>query len=164
VEFERVYLIERIDGCSLGDFGVVPGCDFVDGPMRCAGEPLACETREQADCDDGCEWTAADLCIGGEVACDTIEPSVIDCYTPFCDLVAICMDEFCEPACQGTARCGDRTDQDECDYMNAWAIGYGASCAWRHVESCAGTPLTACSEYSLGQCEDVAGCYLEPDE
>jgi hypothetical protein len=136
-------------GCSLAEFGVVPGCELADAPLVCTGDALSCDTHGENDCSYGCAWGEADRCTGGEVSC---------AYA-----TAGCPNEFCEETepgyCNGTATCEDRKDEDACDAMNDALAG--SACFWNRVDACTGTP-TPCSDYSFDACVNVPGCHLEP--
>jgi hypothetical protein len=136
-------------GCQLGDFGVVPGCDFVDRPLRCVGTPDTCDVQTDVTCGEvaGCELSDVGRCTGGSVDCATL----IACPVEDCSLSV--------GRCMGTAYCTRRTYQTLCERLN-----YDASdpdlCTWINY-TCTGT-ATPCEELTPEACASQPGCSVEP--
>jgi hypothetical protein len=136
-------------GCRLGDYGVVPGCDFVDRPQRCVGTPDTCDAQTDVTCADiaGCELSDVGRCTGGSADCATL----IACPVDYCSYSA--------GTCSGTAHCRSRTVQTSCERLN-----YDASdpdlCTWIDY-SCAGT-ATPCEDLTPEECGSQPGCSVEP--
>jgi hypothetical protein len=57
------------DECTPADFDLVPGCGFVDGPLRCGGVQLSCENRAELYCNDGCATMTDGSCTGTPASC-----------------------------------------------------------------------------------------------
>lgn len=128
--------------CSLGDYGIVPGCDMTDGEWGCTGAPPACSSQDVANCKWGCTLTGQ--CTGGTISCTSaggIVPSkcmqIVGCHLSV------------DPPCTGTAYCDEQTQENVCSYTD---------CAW--LEHCEGT-ATPCEQYNQTTCGTVPGCMWE---
>ena len=131
------------DSCTLADFDVVPGCDFVSPKATCGGTAKLCSEYLAAECTNvnGCALT--DNCHGENVSCATLFSDASVCYTD-----AGCT--LSNYACTGTINCTSKTTQTNCRTV------YG--CEWV-TDECSGTP-PACSSYSVENCMNHSGCSL----
>jgi hypothetical protein len=133
--------------CALGDFGKVPGCEFVDKPLACTGKRPACSTLDSAACEGagGCTLNKTGRCSGPTLPCE--------------DFFA-CPDGYCQfnGTCSGITSCA----AFKADYQCAGANDNlpDPSCKWE-ASWCEGTPVP-CEQYSQQDCASVPGCELAP--
>jgi hypothetical protein len=137
--------------CGLEDYGVAPGCDFIDQPLRCSGTVPTCEERTSATCTDGDGCTAEDtnICSGG----------TFDCSEFIACPIGDCTFDNNSSTCIGSSRCEQVTTRPDCDAVNENLLS--PRCSWTANFTCTGTAKT-CTSYTPEACESVPGCVLEP--
>jgi hypothetical protein len=137
--------------CELGDYGVVPGCDFIDRPVRCTGTVPECDGRPSETCldGDGCEADDRNICSGGTFDCEEF----IACPVGDCTFTS-------ESTCIGSSSCEQVTNRPDCDALNDNLVA--PRCTWGPSFSCSGT-AKQCPSYTPEACQAVPGCVLEPD-
>jgi len=134
-------------GCSLADFGKVPGCEFVDKPLICTGNQPACSTRSLASCaGTGCKLNETGRCSGPALPCE--------------DFFA-CPDGYCQfenSVCSGVTSCSAYKSKEQCGYPNSNLPE--PRCQWE-ASWCEGEPLP-CERFSQQECASNEGCQLTP--
>ncbi len=109
-----------------------------DSSFECLGTPVACESREIAECTEGCSVLTG--CVGTEVTCESLTDRPMLCVqTGGCRYLG---------SCTGRAGC-ENVDYETC--------GETPGCV--QVERCAGDSI-ACSDLEDSQCELHAQCRL----
>jgi hypothetical protein len=128
--------------CQLGDYGVVPGCDFVPGTPKCTGTASSCTTvtREQCTSVTGCQAVAACVGTATEGCSQFSHACPCDAYPGCsCDSSGICV---------GTTTCAQQS---------LFFCTEVRGCSW--VE-CTGT-ATPCAQLNELTCENTPGCTLQ---
>jgi hypothetical protein len=136
--------------CSLGDYDLVPGCNFVNGTAQCVGTPAPCAGRGNCGTAPGC---GAAACLGGTFDCSEIgilEPPIGYSPDTLCAGAAGCT-SYGLDRCGGTGSCATISPLNCAGYVNqACSLG------------CAGTP-TPCEQLDELSCETDPGCQVVID-
>lgn len=133
--------------CALGDFGKVPGCEFTDKPMICAGKPPSCSTLDAASCEGvaGCTVKKTGRCSGPSLPCEDF----LSCPIGYCQYNEDCSGVTSCSAFKAEYQCADANDnlpEPACQWEDSW---------------CEGEPVS-CDQYSPEDCATVSGCELVP--
>lgn len=131
--------------CRIQDYGVVPGCVVYEAGAVCASataEPKTCADFAGAGCVAQAGCKLANVCSGPALDCETNWIA-----TASCDTDVGCVKT--STSCFGTGDCAKQKTQNLCKPSH--------QCEW--ITDCVGT-LTPCSDFSLTDCEDHAGCFV----
>ena len=139
------------------------GCG--DSALECLGQPVACESREIAQCTNGCHVFSG--CVGDTVTCESLTDRPMLCVqTGDCRYLGSCQGRAgCEnvsyadcaetPGCEQVARCAGGSvecsslDEDQCNLYDQCRFG----------EQCQGDADDCDSLDSTGACSAVPGCF-----
>lgn len=138
--------------CSLADYDVVPGCEFLDEEPSCAGARVACEEVAIEECDAAPGCGVEGGCVGGTVTC-----SVLTGACDFCNNVDGCGD--CPDgggACAGSSTCEQQPSSFACEDATNYGMG---DCEW--IDSLCRGEATPCEDLPAEVCDDVTGCNLQ---
>lgn len=132
--------------CGLADFGVVPGCDFSEQEMTCAGTTKPCAQLDVGTCEQqkGCTLNETGRCKGPTLPCEDF----FSCPIGMC--------QFIGSQCVGSTSCSSFSGEESCAYTSE--IYADGICTWE-ASWCAGSPQP-CAMYSQQECATVPGCQL----
>ncbi len=127
--------------CALADYGVVPGCVFIEGSAQCVGTTTPC-TSQGSTCEltPGCK--AGDGCVGGVTPCSQYSHSCTDCG----GLIGC--------GCDGN---GDCVGAATCEGQSVFRCDNLDGCKWAHCQGQA----TPCQDIPELTCETTPGCHVE---
>lgn len=131
--------------CTIGDYGLLPGCNATTKPLVCTGTAKACADYTPEKCPTAAGCVKGNECTGTSKACS----GFWDHCTPGCACTAVPNGDYCD--CTGTSDCSKAITEEACH-----ADTY--ECAW--TPACQGK-LPDCSTVDPEMCAQIPGCYLD---
>ena len=134
--------------CSIGAYGVSPGCVVVEPGAACVPKEKIkpCAEQSNAACATVAGCSLVESCSGPGADCVTIFQA-----TGVCDEAIGCVPVGSAAGCAGTVVCSDQKAAATCTAGN--------QCTWK--SDCVGTAaMVTCSDYDVSECATHAGCVV----